>query len=81
MEYESVKKDCLVLPRISVASTISLKMKTVIQLESMPLFMEQLQPYKNSRRYFRIKDSLKSQLGPCVKNTIELSSSRLHHHR
>ena len=73
MEYESVSEK-LVLPRISVASTISLKMKNVIRLESTPLFMEQLQSYVKSKNYFHIIDSLKAQLGLCMKNTIELSS-------
>ena len=38
-------------------------MKTIIQLESTSLFMEQLQPYENSRNYFHIVDSPKAQLG------------------
>ena len=42
--------------------------------------MEQLQPYENSRNFFHIIDSLKAQLGLCVKNTIELSSPHHHHH-
>ena len=45
-----------------------------MRLESTLLFMEQLQPYENLRNYFHIMDSLKAQLGLCVKNTIELSS-------
>ena len=81
MEYKSLKEKCLMLPRISVASTISLKRKTVIRFESTPPFMEQLQCFENSRKYFHIIDSLEARLGLWVKNTIELLSPHHHHHR
>ena len=44
-------------------------------LESTPLYVEQLQSSENSKKYFHNIDSLKVQLGLCVKNIIELSSS------